>query len=121
MQHIIKMQFKDNFKLLQMKDLRYLTSVYVFASFVIFLNSCAENKGDKMGIQGNNINSFYIGWASGDITPDKSVLLQGQFHARVSEGIDMNWRRYNFAVVAAIFQHHVRFREGHTEQCLLAL
>ena len=45
--------------------IKYLTSVYVFASFAIFLNSCAENKGDKMGIQ-------------------------GQFHARVSEGIDMN-------------------------------
>ena len=28
-----------------------------------------------------------IGWASGDITPDKPVLLDGQFHARVSERI----------------------------------
>lgn len=28
-----------------------------------------------------------IGWAQADITPDKPVLLAGQFHARVSEGI----------------------------------
>jgi len=31
--------------------------------------------------------SMKIGWAQADITPDKSVLLAGQFHARVSEGI----------------------------------
>ena len=28
-----------------------------------------------------------IGWAQADITPVKNVLLAGQFHARVSEGI----------------------------------
>jgi len=28
-----------------------------------------------------------IGWASRDITPDRPVLLMGQFHARVSEGV----------------------------------
>ncbi len=28
-----------------------------------------------------------IGWAATDITPDKPVMLQGQFHARVSEGV----------------------------------
>ncbi len=28
-----------------------------------------------------------MGWAQADITPDKPVLLAGQFHARVSEGI----------------------------------
>ena len=28
-----------------------------------------------------------IGWASDDITPDKPMILQGQFYARVSEGI----------------------------------
>lgn len=28
-----------------------------------------------------------IGWASRDITPDKPVLLWGQFYARVSEGV----------------------------------
>lgn len=28
-----------------------------------------------------------IGWAEADITPDEPVLLSGQFHARVSEGV----------------------------------
>ncbi len=28
-----------------------------------------------------------IGWAQADLTPDKNVILAGQFHARVSEGI----------------------------------
>ena len=28
-----------------------------------------------------------IGWAQADITPDKPVLLAGQFHARISEGV----------------------------------
>jgi hypothetical protein len=32
-------------------------------------------------------NKFSIGWAQVDITPEKSVCLCGQFHARVSEGI----------------------------------
>jgi len=31
--------------------------------------------------------SAKIGWAQADITPDQSVLLAGQFHARVSEGV----------------------------------
>lgn len=31
--------------------------------------------------------SFQIGWASANITPDKPVLLQGQFHARLSERV----------------------------------
>ena len=28
-----------------------------------------------------------VGWASVDITPDEPVVLRGQFHARVSEGV----------------------------------
>jgi hypothetical protein len=31
--------------------------------------------------------SLSIGWATRDITPDQKVILAGQFHARVSEGI----------------------------------
>ncbi len=31
--------------------------------------------------------SLKIGWAEANITPDEPVLLQGQFHARISEGI----------------------------------
>ncbi|MBU0716012.1 MAG: hypothetical protein KJ964_11700 [Verrucomicrobia bacterium] len=32
-------------------------------------------------------NEIRIGWASADLTPDQPVLVTGQFHARVSEGV----------------------------------
>ncbi|MDD3804952.1 MAG: hypothetical protein ACOX1G_08000 [bacterium] len=32
-------------------------------------------------------NRLLIGWGRADITPDKPVLISGQFHARVSEGV----------------------------------
>jgi hypothetical protein len=32
-------------------------------------------------------NALLIGWASADVTPEKPVLIAGQFHARVSEGV----------------------------------
>jgi hypothetical protein len=32
--------------------------------------------------------SLYVGWAQTDITPTEPVLIAGQFHARVSEGVD---------------------------------
>ncbi len=31
--------------------------------------------------------ALLIGWASRDVTPERPVLLRGQFHARVSEGV----------------------------------
>ncbi|MCK9618569.1 MAG: hypothetical protein M0R21_12135 [Lentimicrobiaceae bacterium] len=50
----------------------------------VFFCSCnsrmkPENPSSVAGIK--------IGWASADITPAKSALLRGQFHARVSEAI----------------------------------
>ena len=35
----------------------------------------------------NTNNELSIGWASTDLTPEKTVLVTGQFHARVSEGV----------------------------------
>ncbi len=35
----------------------------------------------------NPADTFKIGWSSIDITPPKPVLIAGQFHARVSEGV----------------------------------
>ena len=32
--------------------------------------------------------SLYVGWEQTDITPPEPVLIAGQFHARVSEGVD---------------------------------
>ncbi len=37
-----------------------------------------------MGHDGNHL---LIGWAAADLTPDRPVLVSGQFHARVSEGV----------------------------------
>lgn len=35
----------------------------------------------------DNVDGFRIGWASVDLTPDQKVVISGQFHARVSEGV----------------------------------
>jgi len=32
-------------------------------------------------------NNLQIGWSSADLTPHRPVLIAGQFHARVSEGV----------------------------------
>jgi hypothetical protein len=37
--------------------------------------------------QSGNKNNLKVGWATADITPDKPVLVAGQFHARLSEGV----------------------------------
>lgn len=60
-----------------MKNFRILIPVLFFTIVILSLNCCT----------GNSTGSFYIGWASADITPDKPVLLRGQFHARISEGV----------------------------------
>jgi hypothetical protein len=60
-----------------MKSFRLLIRVLV-GSFVLFFITCCT---------GNPKGNFQIGWASVDITPVSPVLLRGQFHARVSEGV----------------------------------
>jgi len=55
----------------------------VFFACLIFLSI--------QGLANNHVkpqaDSFKLGWSSVDITPDKPVLIAGQFHARVSEGV----------------------------------
>ena len=41
----------------------------------------------EIKVDENNKGSFYAGWAQADITPDKPIFISGQFHARVSEGV----------------------------------
>ncbi len=43
-----------------------------------------QNQVEKGSDKGSGVR---IGWASGSITPDKPVLLDGQFHVRVSERV----------------------------------
>ncbi|HID57589.1 TPA: hypothetical protein EYP37_13725 [Candidatus Poribacteria bacterium] len=35
----------------------------------------------------SNVSPLLIGWASADVTPDRPVILRGQFHARISKGV----------------------------------
>ncbi len=53
--------------------------------FLLFFSHYTDNNDEKNseGVTGN----LLIGWATEDITPDRPVLVQGQFPARVSEGI----------------------------------
>ena len=40
-----------------------------------------------------------VGWGAADVTPEEPVVVQGQFHARVSEGVmDPDRHRAGFRV-----------------------
>lgn len=58
-----------------MKSINKIFIILFIMSTVVFSSSGQGNEGLR------------IGWASVDITPDKPVLIAGQFHARVSEGV----------------------------------
>ncbi len=60
-----------------MKSFRLLIRCLV-GFFALFFINCSTS---------NNAGNFHIGWASVDITPESPVLIRGQFHARVSEGV----------------------------------
>jgi len=47
-------------------------------SWVVMMPAVAQDK---------TLEGLNIGWAMADITPDRPVLIAGQFHARVSEGV----------------------------------
>jgi len=68
-----------------MKNINVIAFSFVTTVTLLFYN-CTGNNGDTAEPHetGNNL---YIGWASTDITPDEPVLLRGQFHARISEGV----------------------------------
>ncbi len=70
-----------------MKNFRITILVLFFSVFTLSFSFYTGNKNTNKEIHENNISSFYIGWASVDITPDKPVLVQGQFPARISNGV----------------------------------
>ncbi|WP_372933650.1 hypothetical protein [Mariniphaga sediminis] len=53
--------------------------------FLMCSASCVSKK--KHDNQPDKDECIHVGWASADITPDKPVLIAGQFPAKVSEGI----------------------------------
>lgn len=72
-------------KMKKIKPLR----VFAFVCLIVIINfsSCTEKKNGGTIRERNNTGNLYIGWASESITPDVPVIIHGQFHARVSEGI----------------------------------
>jgi hypothetical protein len=70
-----------------MKHSRFLLSLLAGIFSLYLINGCTQSDRQKHGKPIDARTNFYIGWASADITPDKPVLLSGQFHARVSEGV----------------------------------
>jgi len=68
-----------------MKKFRSPVSLMAAAMIFILSASCKQNeqKQQKVSEAGN----FLIGWSQVDITPDKPVLVAGQFYARVSEEV----------------------------------
>ncbi|EON76965.1 hypothetical protein ADIS_2626 [Lunatimonas lonarensis] len=55
---------------------------YLIVIGVMLLASIPE-----LSAQGEQSSPLRVGWASSDITPERPVLIVGQFYARVSEGV----------------------------------
>ncbi len=72
-----------------MKKFKLLFSLLIILSAVTINKSYGNTKteGNTTTVTVNKSANLKIGWAQADITPDKPVLISGQFHARVSEGI----------------------------------
>src|SRR5690606_13366256 len=66
-----------NFYYLVMRILRQIVICFSFCISAAFTGVA----------QDQTVAGLNIGWASADLTPVKPVLIAGQFHARVSEGV----------------------------------
>ncbi len=60
---------------------RALLNLTILALAIVVLRHCPASAADALP------DGLRIGWASADITPEGPVVLRGQFHARVSEGV----------------------------------
>lgn len=74
-----------------MKNLKLLISSFVLFSFLATVHSCTDVKTDEKKTSNttevDKSANLFVGWEQVDITPDKPVLIRGQFHARVMEGV----------------------------------
>jgi hypothetical protein len=59
----------------------------IAGSFMLMAISCRTAEKDNNIKPAAPEGTLSIGWAMADITPDRPVLIAGQFYARVSEGI----------------------------------
>ncbi len=70
-----------------MNKFKFSTLIIISFLLIFLFNSFHFKNLNKNEISSDRQNNLYIGWDSTDITPDKPVLLSGQFHARVSTGV----------------------------------
>ena len=61
---------------------RLLILIFKVSLFVYGTANVTEGRSQE-----NDSGDFFIGWSSVDITPKSSVFLNGQYAARVSEGV----------------------------------
>ncbi len=70
-----------------MKKLRFSVIIITGFLLIILFNSYRIKTTGQNEFSSDSQGNLYIGWSSANISPDKPVLLRGQFHARVSTGI----------------------------------
>jgi hypothetical protein len=70
-----------------MKKSGILLSIVAGIGMMILAGGCGQTDKGKSAKSKDIIGNMKIGWASANITPDQPILLAGQFHARVSEGV----------------------------------
>lgn len=70
-----------------MNKIKFSALIIISSLLIVLFNSFYFKNFNKSEISSNKQGNLFIGWASIDITPDKPVLLSGQFHARVSTGV----------------------------------
>ncbi len=66
------------------------TTIYILLSSLLLLlfNNCnVSSNSEKTKSADEQVGKLLVGWSSVDITPVSPVPLQGQFAARVSEGV----------------------------------
>lgn len=63
-------------------------SILISLLFLLMFNNCNNIKNsEKTNRADEQIGTLLVGWSSVDITPENPVPVQGQFAARVSEGV----------------------------------
>ena len=62
------------------------TNITLFILFLFLVSSYAYS-GDNNGYRNEKEGNLLIGWSSVNITPEKPILIWGQRHARISEGV----------------------------------
>jgi hypothetical protein len=71
-----------------MINIKNKLTIFLCLLLLLFFNCCTYKKDNKtVDLKDNKSGNLLIGWASENITPDVPVIIHGQFHARISEGV----------------------------------